>query len=358
MNMSDPIYINGLGVISPQQTINSSRFPDEVISATSSQLKCQEPVYKEYISGDMVRRMSRLIKMGVASSNICLRDAGCAMPDAIITGTGLGCTEDTEKFLATCIRNNEELLTPTSFIQSTHNTVSAQIALLLKCHGYNFTYCHRGFSFETALIDAMIRIKNREAGTVLAGASDELTANAFRITTRLGHWKRKPVNSLALTEDRTRGSIAGEGSAFFLLSGSKSDTTYATLKGVKTIYKPRDASHVTGHMTGMLAENGLTTAKTDLFLFGLSGDPATDQPYLDVIKDLPPDANIAFYKHLCGEYHTANAFGLWLASVILKSGTVPEIVRYRWPADRSISNIMLYNQYRNIEHTLILAGKA
>ena len=53
------------------------------------------------------------------------------MPDAIITGTGLGCLEDTEKFLTAMVTNKEEFLTPTSFIQSTHNTVSAQIALLL-----------------------------------------------------------------------------------------------------------------------------------------------------------------------------------------------------------------------------------
>ncbi len=47
------------------------------------------------------------------------------MPGAIITGTALGCLEDTVTFLTRMIELNEELLPPTAFIQSTHNTVAA-----------------------------------------------------------------------------------------------------------------------------------------------------------------------------------------------------------------------------------------
>ncbi|MDP4282756.1 MAG: 3-oxoacyl-ACP synthase, partial [Bacteroidota bacterium] len=149
--MMDPVYITGLGSISPQMTYNNNHFLEEIKVPENSMLKVIDPVYKEYIQGDMVRRMSRIIKMGVTASKICLSDAALNMPDAIITGTGLGCIEDTEKFLSTMIRNKEEFLTPTSFIQSTHNTVGAQIALILKCHNYNFTYVHRGLSFESGL---------------------------------------------------------------------------------------------------------------------------------------------------------------------------------------------------------------
>ena len=95
------------------------------------------------------------------------------------------------------IRNKEEFLTPTSFIQSTHNTVGAQIALLLKCHGYNFAYVHRGLSFESALTDAMMRLEQGHAENILTGGIDEITGDSFAIMQRLGHWKRKPVLSLA-----------------------------------------------------------------------------------------------------------------------------------------------------------------
>ena len=74
----------------------------------------------------------------------------------LLPDTGLGCLEDTEKFLSSIYTNEEKLLNPTPFIQSTHNTVAGAIALAIKCHGYNATYTHRGFSFESALEDALI----------------------------------------------------------------------------------------------------------------------------------------------------------------------------------------------------------
>ena len=57
-------------------------------------------------------------------------------------------------FLRKMIEFEEKMLSPTAFIQSTHNTVGAQIALLLKCHHYNNTIVHRAFSFENALTEA------------------------------------------------------------------------------------------------------------------------------------------------------------------------------------------------------------
>ena len=57
----------------------------------------------------------------------------------------------------------KNILTPTSFIQSTHNTVGGQIALELQCKGYNFTYVHGSNSFESALLDAKLQLELNEA---------------------------------------------------------------------------------------------------------------------------------------------------------------------------------------------------
>ena len=57
----------------------------------------------------------------------------------------------------------KNILTPTSFIQSTHNTVGGQIALGLECKGYNFTYVHASISFESALLDAQLQLAMDEA---------------------------------------------------------------------------------------------------------------------------------------------------------------------------------------------------
>ncbi len=150
------------------------------------------------------------------------------------------------------ILNKEEFLTPTSFIQSTHNTVSAQIALLLKCHNYNFTFVHRGISFESALLDSLMKINSDQAGNVLLGGADELTSNSFTIMQRLGLWKRKPVNNLRLLEDKTRGSIAGEGAAFFLLSNQWVEKSYAEIKDVETFIYPEKISETELHIRDFL----------------------------------------------------------------------------------------------------------
>ncbi len=139
------IYIQAASAISPQK--NSG----------------QEPDYSSLIDPKSIRRMSRIIRMGVGAAAACLRDAGVACPDAIVTGTAYGCLADTGVFLSKMIGQQEEMLPPTAFIQSTHNTVGGQIALLFQCHGYNNTFVHRGFSFESALLDAMLLLRENEA---------------------------------------------------------------------------------------------------------------------------------------------------------------------------------------------------
>jgi 3-oxoacyl-[acyl-carrier-protein] synthase II len=346
-----------VGIISPQKTCDNSRFLDEPVEFDTSRLKCQEPNYKDYVAGDMVRRMSRMIKMGIASSKICLADAGCTMPDAIITGTGLGCIEDTEKFLATMIRNKEEFLTPTSFIQSTHNTVSAQIALLLKCHSYNFTYVHRGISFESALLDSMVRIRAGESQTVLLGGLDELTTNSFTIMNRLGHWKRKPVSNLKLFGDRSRGTIAGEGSAFFLLASGPGQHPYARIKGMDTFNFPESNEATRIRIRKFLSSMDVSPGDVDLVILGKNGDPAFDAAYDETQTELFPGKAAAFFKHLSGEYHTAGSFALWLSAMILKNQVVPPVVSMNDIQPGRLNNILVYNNYRNINHSLFLVSK-
>ncbi|MEI7663994.1 MAG: beta-ketoacyl synthase N-terminal-like domain-containing protein [Bacteroidota bacterium] len=359
------IYINGSGNVSPQKTGDNRHFLEEPLSFESNRLKCLDPDYREFIPAEMIRRMGRIIKMGIAASKMCMQDAAngrqdapdaCGTPDAIITGTGSGCVEDTEKFLVSMIRNREEFLTPTSFIQSTHNTVAGQIALLLKCHGYNFTYVHRGVSFESALIDAMTQIELGECSNVLVGGTDELTANTFAITSRLGYWKQKPVNTFNLLNDSQRGSVAGEGAAFFLLENRKNRHTYAKLEGVSTFLKPASAMEVGSRLQDFLATRRLNISDIGLVLMGLSGDPAGDLVYHDLAEAVFQQTPLAYFKHLCGEYHTATAFATWLASMVLKNRHVPEVIRVS-PTAVVPNRVLIYNHYRGSNHAFILLSR-
>ena len=145
------VFVNGCGVISAQKTFDNKEFLKEITTYNAKVLPVVNPVYKDYISGGAARRMALGVKMGVVASNIAMQEAQLKNVDAIITGTGMGCLLDSEKFLSKLIDNNEQFLTPTSFIQSTHNTVGGQIALGIQCKGYNFTYVHSSVSFESSL---------------------------------------------------------------------------------------------------------------------------------------------------------------------------------------------------------------
>jgi hypothetical protein len=305
-----------------------------------NRLACIEPDYKGLIDPKALRRMSRIIRMSVATAMNCLSlaggpkaaagpeaaakaeaagpktagpeapgGAGIAIPDAIVTGTGYGCLEDTGVFLANMIQRNEEALQPATFIQSTHNTVGAQIALILQCTGYNNTFVHRGFSFENAVLDAILLLQEGEATTVLTGGVDELTDASFAILSRFG-WYRQ--------------ALAGEGAAFFLLSGEPGGDDYAKLEGVATFYKPENPKEIAREIGDFLQELAVDPASIDLVI----GE--------EILSGIPTQP----YKTQCGEYPTSTAYALWLAARLIKSG--------------AHKRILVYNHYLGIHHAAFL----
>jgi len=350
-------YIRSTGNISPQHTAAPHQFLNTITEYESISLNCIEPDYKDYINPVMARRMGRIIKMGVAAARICLKDSGIDVPDAIITGTGLGCIEDTEKFLISILENDERLLPPTSFIQSTHNTVSAQIALELKCNGYNYTYVHRTLSFESALLDALIQFAEKEAKTILLGAADEITPNSIAITSRFGMWKQKPLNNLDLYNTIGKGSIAGEGAAFFLLIDEYRNGDMAKVIGVSTLFDPDGSLNLNNEIRQFIRENGLAPNDIDLVIYGNNGDIRYDSVYDHIRNHALKGIPAAFYKHLCGEYFTSGSFALWLASKIISTQTIPDTVLRDMEPPGTINNILIYNQYRKIDHSFILVSK-
>jgi 3-oxoacyl-(acyl-carrier-protein) synthase len=346
-------YINGIGLISPQKTAETHEFLTEVMEYTAEYLKCIEPGYRSYIDPIQSRRMSRLIKMGIASAKMSLADAGCTMPDAIITGTGLGSVEDTEKILGELTRD-ERFLNPTPFIQSTYNTISSQIAIQLKCHNYNSTYVHRTFSFESGLMDGLMQIEDQTATNVLIGAIDEMTLNHLQITRRNSQWKTEPVNNMTILKSATPGALPGEGAAFFVLGSKQQESTYAILKDVDTCINLDGSFDPGSFLPGFLGKNGLTLHDIDLVVLGMNGDVNYDHIYTQFAQRFFPDKSQAVYKHLCGEYHTATGFGLYIASGILKNQVYPEVLKLNSGSPEKMKNILIYNHFRNVNHSFML----
>lgn len=347
------VYINGIGSVNAQQAGYTDNFLAEIQQTEQHSIRSIEPDYKAFINPTLIRRMGRIIKMGVASAKMCLNDAGVEQPDAILTGTGLGCIEDTEKFLGAIIQNNEQFLTPTSFIQSTHNTVGGQIALMLGCNNYNFTYVHRAFSFESCVQDAMMLLAEKAEQNVLLGGVDELTVNSLKLIERLGQLKNHPITSLNLLNYKTRGSIAGEGANFFVFSAKLSESSYAQLLGCKMLYKPENTQEITESLQQFLQQNKVQASDIDLVLYGYNGDVKYDRVYNEVKDKLLSKSSVAYFKHLCGEYHTSNSFAYLLAAHILKTKSVSPSILLD-DKKRLVKTILIYNHYRGINHTFSL----
>ena len=351
--MTRKTYIRAASAISPQHTFGDVGFLTDPVETISTRLTAIEPDYKAFIDPKQIRRMSHIIKMGVAAAQDCLNKSGVEMPGAIITGTAFGCMEDTVSFLTRIIEMQEEMLPPTAFIQSTHNTVAAQIALMLKCHNYNNTFVHKGVSFENALIDGLMLLNENEANNVLVGGTEEMIDAGFTILTRLGLFRRTPVSNLSLYDEKAKGTISGEGAAFVLLSDEKSEDNLCEFNGIKTFYKPTDSVTIEKQITLFLALHSLKMDDIDLIITGKNGDLKNDAVYESLTNSIFAGKVMANYKHLCGDYPTSSSFALWLAANCIKKEEIPAIVSSE---NIKPKRILIYNHYQNIYNSLMLVS--
>jgi 3-oxoacyl-[acyl-carrier-protein] synthase II len=343
-------FINGMGNISPQK--NWGTLLIDPIGYDANHLACVEPDYVQWIDPRQLRRMSRIIKMGVASASMALKDAGVEKPNGIITGTGYGCLDDTGIFLTKMIDNNEEALNPTPFIQSTHNTIAGQIALLLQCQAYNQTYAHTSFSFESSLMDAMLQLIDEPGNQLLVGGIDEITAISHQIQSRLGMFRREPVFSLDLFKTAQKGTLNGEGASYFVLSGTQNEKSIANIESVTTFYKPEPTELKKG-IINFLADAKLKPEDIDLVLVGKSGDQRVDHAVDAISSSFFATNSVGLFKHLCGEYPTASAFALWLGAKILHENKIPVSVA-KTSTRKQIKFVLIYNPYLGSHHSLIL----
>ena len=269
------VYINSASCISAQDTLNKNILDSLKPENSAKIIKAIEPNYKEFIPPAMIRRMSKTVKMSSVASHYALKEAGIEKPDAIIVGTGMGCSQDSEKFLKNVIDNHEEFLTPTFFIQSTHNTVAGQIALGLQCHGYNFTYVNTSSSLEFSLLDAQLQIKDGEAENILVGSTDEQTDRTMELYCLNNTIKKESDLPADYLYSTTNGVIWGEGASFFVVGKDKTETTYAKLTDIK-ISNKLELDETSDFIQEFLTKNNLSATDIDAVILGFSSDADSD----------------------------------------------------------------------------------
>jgi len=346
------IYINGIGSVSClDHTLPiSENLPVEAVVNSAKKVN-----YKEYISPAQARRMAKGVKMGVYAANQALNEAKFTNPEAIITGSGMGCLIDSEKFLTNILDNAEEFLTPTSFIQSTHNTVGGQVALGLGCKSYNVTYVHESTSFESALLDAMLKIQFEGENNILIGGVDEIAKISTELYQKVDHIKENDENPTILN-NASKGAIFGEGAQFFALQKESNDSTYCEIVDSMIIDSLFDST-IDTHLQTFLNTNGIESSQIDALLLGYNGDVQFDGAY-DKFKEYGFDnSSIAYYKHLTGEYNTSSAFGMYLGARIIKNQKIPANTIIDDNSKSEIDYLLIYNQYRGENHTFTLLKK-
>lgn len=178
----------------PQQTASNIRILSTVEINSEEDLSD----IRKYVKPLEARRMGKIMKSSLLSSLEALEKAGIATPDAIITGTTYGCLENSEKLLVQLKEEGEEMLKPTYFMQSTHNTIGSNIAIKTHCHGYNITYTQGEDSLDWAIRDAKMLLASGKAKTVLVGCHDESTPLLNQLRTQSGEKVLPSIHSIAM----------------------------------------------------------------------------------------------------------------------------------------------------------------
>ena len=322
------VFVNGLGFVNAQ-------FIDEITNdfqpLENSITKAISPILKDIISPAMSRRMASGVKMGIYSSLKALDEAKIQQTDAIITGTAMGCLVDSEKFLTNIIQNNEAFLTPTAFIQSTHNTVGSQIALHLGCNAYNFTYSNGFNSFENALLDGFLQVENEELNNALVGGIDEIGERFYEL--------KQLINKIESSDNQE--VKCSEGAHFCVLSNDKNETSYAKILDVSI---QNEYNSFFSEILKFIELNNMKLSDISAIISDVN---------LLKVKELN-QIELFGYKNFIGEFGTSSAFGFILGCKLLKNQILPKQFKMNDVKNESYKNVLLVNGHKGEDLSLVL----
>ena len=288
--------ISPVGIVNPDFDFSTATFNP----ANKQQLFCKEPDYSKWFTPLQLRRMSKPVRISVAAAIECLSGQ---QPDSIHVGTAYGILYDTEVFLRNTILQEEKMLAPTSFIQSTHNTVAGAIALSIGSHTHNMTFVHKAHSFEDALFDAQLLINEQPEHQVLVGAVEELTEKGYEILKQFDVYNSDV--------------FGGEGATYFSISGSKKQESIAKITAFE-ILKSASKSGVLGFLNQFIKKHTNGIQARDLIVSGGLNNVKFKNIHTHLKAQLYPENEAFEYKHLSGEYPVAVSFGLAAATQLLK----------------------------------------
>ncbi|MBK8522184.1 MAG: beta-ketoacyl synthase chain length factor [Chitinophagaceae bacterium] len=345
------MYIHKTFSISVQQNLLQANI-ELINEPVNKKLQAIEPAYEKIPPG-ILRRMGKSIRMGVGAALPLMSETDPV--NGIIMGSANAGMEECVKFLNQIVQYEEGQLTPGNFVQSTGNVIAGQLGLITRNKGYNVTHVHAGLAFENAVLDAIMQLNTNPSNSYLLGGVDEISSFHYNIEALAGTYKKEEVSNKVLYEAGSPGYLVGEGAAMFVVS-AEANNFIAKLTAIATIHST-DIELVQAQLKMFLQKNLEAGTAIDLFLSGENGDNRTLPFYTACETLLADDTAIVRYKHMTGDFPTASALGLWYACEFLQQ-QVPQHMFKKKTSKTSYRNILLYNNFKGLQHSFILVSKA
>jgi hypothetical protein len=302
--MMGKVYIQAAEQISIQTPL-SEEWMEQPIVYHEPFVKAVNPAFREYIAPNEARRMGNIMKRAIVTSLKVLKETGINYPDAIITGTSIGSLNYTEKFLDDLVENGEESLSPTYFMQTTHNTVSSTISIYTATHSYNTTYSHGGISFELALKDAWMQFNLGQISNALVGGHDEMVESYYELLRKTGYVG-------------VEGMVPCSECAMSMMLNTKASTdNLCELAGV-SVFRTKSVQNIRKQLEALVENANIKVETIQTVMTGVNGNPENDRLYQPMLDELFPQAEHLQYKQLFGENYTVSALGLYAAAHLMK----------------------------------------
>ncbi len=323
------VYLTAATQISIQKGL-SEAWLDTPIIYSEPYVRSMDIDFKQWISPSESRRMGKLLKRALASSLSAMQKSCVEHPDAIITGTGLGCIENTEILLTHLCEEGEENCKPTPFMQSTHNTISSLVSINTHSHGYNATYAHKEASFDCALEDAWLQMQLGRVRTALVGGQDEMTPKYFGLLCKTGYLGNP-------------GQVAGEAAVSIMLNAQPVPDALCRMTYFKRCYRPTAET-----FRQVAAEIG----SVDAVMTSISGTDATAEAHLREAVHLFPSTPLLQFKNIFGESYTAYGLGIYATAHVLHRQHLPEAMLIPgYGSSTFLQRILVLNQIGGKDYT-------
>lgn len=254
-----------------------------------------------------LRRVDHFSQMAILGAHLALQDAG--MPSlagkrvGLVICTGYGAAQATFSFQDSIIDDGDICASPTLFSNSVHNAAAGHLSILLELDGPCLTVSQFEMSVSSGLLSAHKWLEEDRVDLVLFGAVDEYCDVLAYC------WQRffgEDTNAVMtpLSPDK-QSAIPGEGSAFFLLSKGRADSSrYGVIVDVQT---------------GRVNDKVISSSEDKLFILGADGHKVCDRLYGDF---MPPNAVAACYSPVYGSLPIGTAFDIAIAALSIREGKI------------------------------------